>query len=180
MTGSKQSEARKKFKPSSFDMMEASNKFACLMALIYAIFSMEILPTLNYIATYPACFSDLIVLGLMGTVGQCFIFYTITNFSPFYLSVVTTTRKFFTVIASIFMFGHDVSVFQWASIGLVFFGVGMEIYEGKKKADRAHKEKAMKSDGDKEAQLSASSKSTTYEENTPSTTEELKRLVEEA
>merc|ERR1712242_95070 len=101
------------------------------------------------------------MLGFMGTIGQCFVYYTVTNFGPFYLSVITTTRKFFTVIFSILLFGHAISIWQWLSIGFVFFGVGMEMYEGKQKHDHAAKKKK-KSDQDPEnpeLQLQASTKS---------------------
>jgi UDP-galactose transporter B1 len=133
MTGSKQNEARKKFNPASFDMMEACNKIAWILALAYALLSLELFPALAFIGKYPACISDLLILGVMGTIGQCFVYYTVTNFGPFYLSVITTTRKFFTVICSIFIFGHPISGWQWLSIGFVFFGVGMEMYEGQQK-----------------------------------------------
>eukprot|EP00331_Platyophrya_macrostoma_P029738 CAMPEP_0176456604 /NCGR_PEP_ID=MMETSP0127-20121128/31390_1 /TAXON_ID=938130 /ORGANISM="Platyophrya macrostoma, Strain WH" /LENGTH=347 /DNA_ID=CAMNT_0017846601 /DNA_START=31 /DNA_END=1074 /DNA_ORIENTATION=+ len=135
MTGSKQNEARKKYNPSSFDMMEACNKVAWILALVYALLSAELFPALYYLGKYPSCIADLLMLGFMGTIGQCFVYYTVTNFGPFYLSVITTTRKFFTVIFSIFLFGHAISIYQWLSIGFVFFGVGMEMYEGKQKHD---------------------------------------------
>lgn len=117
--------------------MESCNSIAWLLALAYALLSLEFFPCVIYISKHPACLADLIMLGIMGTMGQCFVYYTVTNFSPFYLSVITTTRKFFTVIASILVFGHQVTGSQWLSIGFVFFGVGMEIYEGKKKHSAA-------------------------------------------
>jgi UDP-galactose transporter B1 len=150
MTGSKQNEARKKYNPSAFDMMEACNKVAWVLALVYALLSAELFPALAYMTKYPACIADLLLLGFMGTIGQCFVYYTVTNFGPFYLSVITTTRKFFTVIFSIFLFGHSISIYQWLSIGFVFFGVGMEMYEGKQKHDH-EKNKKKKADLDPES-----------------------------
>jgi len=62
-----------------------------------------------------------------------FIFYTIANFSPLILSIVTTTRKFFTVVISIFMYNHPMNIYQWMSIALVFTGVFIEMLSGNKK-----------------------------------------------
>ena len=149
MTGSKQNEARKKHNPSSFDMMEACNKIAWMLALVYALLSAELFPALAYLGKHPACIADLLVLGFMGTIGQCFVYFTVTNFGPFYLSVITTTRKFFTVIFSIFIYAHPISTWQWLSIGFVFFGVGMEMYEGKQKhSSHASGKKKKADDGD--------------------------------
>ena len=34
--------------------------------------------------------------------GQCFIYYTIAEFSPLLLATVTTTRKIFSTLVSVF------------------------------------------------------------------------------
>ncbi len=34
--------------------------------------------------------------------GQCFIYYTISEFSPLLLATVTTTRKIFSTLVSVF------------------------------------------------------------------------------
>lgn len=131
MTSSKQSEARNKYKPSMFEMMESSNIYAILFAFLYGVGSFELIPAVQYLWNYPECFTDLVILAIMGTIGQCFVYFTIIYFNSFMLSVITTTRKFFTVISSILIFGYEISGFQWMSIILVFIGVGMELFEGK-------------------------------------------------
>ena len=42
-------------------------------------------------------------------------------------STITTTRKFFTVLVSIFSFHHAVSSIQWVAIGMVFTGLIIEL-----------------------------------------------------
>lgn len=46
------------------------------------------------------------MLGLTGAVGQIFIFLTISLFDCYNLTIITTTRKFFSVVYSNFRFGH--------------------------------------------------------------------------
>lgn len=47
-----------------------------------------------------------IAIGLCGAVGQIFIFLTISLHDCYKLTIITTTRKCFSVVASAFMFNH--------------------------------------------------------------------------
>jgi len=46
------------------------------------------------------------MVGFTGTLGQVFIFFTISLFDCYLLTIITTTRKFFSVVISNFTFGH--------------------------------------------------------------------------
>ena len=50
-----------------------------------------------------------------------------SSFSALMCSTITTTRKFFTVLVSIFSFHHAVSYVQWGAIGMVFTGLIIEL-----------------------------------------------------
>uniref|UniRef100_A0A7S2KYF7 Sugar phosphate transporter domain-containing protein n=1 Tax=Skeletonema marinoi TaxID=267567 RepID=A0A7S2KYF7_9STRA len=69
----------------------------------------------------------LLQLNLSASLGQVFIFLTIHHFSPLTCTTVTTTRKFFTILLSVYKFGHVLDVWQWCSVGLVFGGLYLEI-----------------------------------------------------
>ena len=71
--------------------------------------------------------SLLVQLNLSASLGQVFIFLTIHHFSPLICTTITTTRKFFTILLSVYKFGHVLDVWQWSSIGLVFGGLYLEI-----------------------------------------------------
>jgi hypothetical protein len=43
-------------------------------------------------------------------------------------ATITTTRKFFTVLVSIFSFHHAVDAIQWVAIAMVFTGLIIELY----------------------------------------------------
>jgi UDP-galactose transporter B1 len=68
-----------------------------------------------------------------------FIFLTIKYFDALVLTTVTTTRKFFTILVSVVMYGHSLNNKQWLAVLLVFFGLSGEVYDKyeKKKAQRA-------------------------------------------
>jgi UDP-galactose transporter B1 len=67
------------------------------------------------------------ILNVTAAVGQIFIFFTIQLFSPLMCTTITTTRKFITIILSVWNFGHRFSMFQWTSISFVFCGIYMAI-----------------------------------------------------
>jgi len=55
--------------------------------------------------------------------GQSFIYLALLEFGSLVLSVVTTVRKFFSILFSIVWFRHPISFAQWIGIGLVFMGL---------------------------------------------------------
>ena len=62
---------------------------------------------------------------------------TITKFGPLTCSVITTTRKFFTILGSVLIFAHPMSALQWTGTVLVFAGLGLDSAYGKDRS--AHK-----------------------------------------
>jgi len=128
-----QDKAMRKFKPDSWDLMESVNKWSLILSLFYALVNNQMMEFIEYVGKYPAVIPDLVLLSVLGTMGKVFIFYTIANFSSLVLSIVTTTRKLFTVLISIAMFNHNINFLQWMSIALVFVGVFVEMISGMKK-----------------------------------------------
>lgn len=53
---------------------------------------------------------------------QSFIFMTVVYFGPLTCSIITTTRKFFTILASVILFANPISTMQWVGTVLVFLG----------------------------------------------------------
>lgn len=77
---------------------------------------------------------NLILLNTAVAVGQIFIFLTITWYTPIITTTITTTRKFFTILLSVYAFDHTFSVLQWTGTALVFFGLYMVILIESKKS----------------------------------------------
>lgn len=47
---------------------------------------------------------------------------TVVYFGPLTCSIITTTRKFFTILASVILFANPISPMQWVGTVLVFLG----------------------------------------------------------
>lgn len=70
----------------------------------------------------------LALLNATVALGQIFIFLTITWYTPLLTTTITTTRKFFTILLSVWTFHHAFTTFQWVSVGLVFSGLYLTIF----------------------------------------------------
>ena len=70
---------------------------------------------------------DCVMVGLAGSIGQVFIFFCISVFDCYLLSVITTTRKFFSVVYSNFRFGHNFNNMQWFGAIIVMVCTALEL-----------------------------------------------------
>ena len=78
--------------------------------------------------TYCTGMLAIIIYSAASAVGQNFIYYTVTQFSPLLLTTVTTTRKIFSTLYSVFRDpSNSLSTMQWSGCGLVFLGIFIEI-----------------------------------------------------
>ena len=124
-------------KPKPYDFMFWTNLYMCLTAAVIATALGELTAGLGFCTDNPEIFSKIIKFAVCSAVGQSFIFYTIANFDPLILSTVTTTRKIFSVLLSIFLKGHSLSMTGWSGILLACGGILSEMQAkmgGKKKA----------------------------------------------
>ena len=69
----------------------------------------------------------IIRMNLTAAVGQIFIFLTVQFFSPLMCTTITTTRKFMTIILSVWRYGHQFTHVQWSSVMCVFGGLYLAI-----------------------------------------------------
>jgi len=114
-------------KPKPYDFMFWTNLFMCLTAVVIAGILGEITSGVGYLLANPEILNKIARFAVCSAVGQSFIFYTIANFDPLILSTVTTTRKIFSVLLSIFLKGHSLSLTGWSGIALSVSGILSEL-----------------------------------------------------
>lgn len=114
-------------KPKPYDFMFWTNLFMAATAVVVALALGEVQSGLAFCTAHPQVFDKIIKFALCSAVGQSFIFYTIANFDPLVLSTVTTTRKIFSVLLSIFLKGHNLSLMGWSGIALACSGIVSEL-----------------------------------------------------
>uniref|UniRef100_U5EWR5 Putative transmembrane transport n=1 Tax=Corethrella appendiculata TaxID=1370023 RepID=U5EWR5_9DIPT len=136
ITGAVQERMRQAAAPSAQHMMLAMNGWSVIMLLISLVLTGELTQFAAFAKTYPILFSHLASLALAGALGQLFIFMMVSEFGPLACSVVTTTRKFFTVLFSVIFFGNALTGRQWIGTVLVFTGLFADMFMGKKSNEK--------------------------------------------
>lgn len=134
LTGAVQERIKSESSPSAYSMMLNTNGWSSLILSIGVILSGEIPKFVSFVTLYPEVITYLVAFAFVGALGQMFIFYMVAEFGPLPCSVVTTTRKFFTVLTSVIIFGNVLLPRQWLGAILVFAGLFLDMFYSKGKS----------------------------------------------
>ena len=107
--------------------MFSVNFWAVILTFFLAVFSGEGNGGAIYVHNNPSVIKYLATAAITSALGQNFVFFTISNFNSLTLMTITTTRKLFTFILSVHLFGHRVFPLQWIGMGMVFSGLVYEL-----------------------------------------------------
>lgn len=131
LIGAIQERIRAESKPTGLQMMKSTNGWSSLY-LIFVIFaSGEVFIFIEFAKRFPYIYLNLFSLGITSAIGQLFLYSMVSEYGPLVVSVVTTTRKFFTVLGSVILFGNALSGRQWLGAVLVFSGLFLDAFFGK-------------------------------------------------
>eukprot|EP01139_Manchomonas_bermudensis_P006410 Amastigsp_a177065_21.p1 type:complete len:320 gc:universal Amastigsp_a177065_21:145-1104(+) len=133
-SGSFQDSVTHTYKPDAYLMMLYTNAFAVLYIAIALVLTGEGSAALAFVNRHPSSLVDISIFSATSALGQLFIFSTLTHLGALVLSMITTSRKFFTVLLSILWFGHELTTGQWTGVALVFGALGLDIYSNASKA----------------------------------------------
>ena len=105
-----------------------------LMGIYLAVnpWSSELSDGMRFIQVHPDVLRDILIFSVAGSLGQLFIFYMLERFGSLSLVTVTVTRKMFSILLSVFLFGHTIGISQWMAVGVVFLGIGLDAYYSRK------------------------------------------------
>ncbi|ESN96954.1 hypothetical protein HELRODRAFT_85944 [Helobdella robusta] len=132
VTGGVQDKIRSQHKIKTHTMMLHMNLWSSLFLFIGLIVTGELVSFIGFASRHPWIIFQLLTFSICSAVGQNFIFMTITNFGPLPCSIITTTRKFFTILLSVVIFRNPLSWMQWSGTILVFLGLSFDAFFGKK------------------------------------------------
>lgn len=125
-TNAKQDEINRRYKGGSnpIDMMCWMNFWTGVFYVpVMFIFTSTGKEVIEFCAAYPEAIVQLLLLCLCGAIGQLFIYYTIRQFGSLILTLVTTTRKFFSILFSVLLAGNTLLFEQWIAVFFVFTGL---------------------------------------------------------
>lgn len=120
-------------------MMLMLNGWAIVITGAGLIVSGQMWTGLAFCAAHPSIVPEAALFSLLAASGQALILYTLLQFNSLVVVTVTTTRKFFTILLSVLMYGHALNGSQWTGVAMVFAGLSLDIYA--KYAHHGHKHK---------------------------------------
>eukprot|EP00455_Lapot_gusevi_P006895 TRINITY_DN1296_c0_g1_i1.p1 TRINITY_DN1296_c0_g1~~TRINITY_DN1296_c0_g1_i1.p1 ORF type:complete len:388 (-),score=121.73 TRINITY_DN1296_c0_g1_i1:99-1262(-) len=98
-----------------------------LSAIFVGFGNFEIFDAIQFVLSYRDVLTDVMLFSICGATGQLFIFFCISEFGSVVNTIVTITRKFFTIFFSLLWFMHPFSMYQVIGVVMVFGGLGLNV-----------------------------------------------------
>ncbi|CEM14054.1 unnamed protein product [Vitrella brassicaformis CCMP3155] len=127
LTGPRQDHLMKKYHVTKFEHMTFTNLFALVWTALF-MFVLEGVAPVTFCINNPSAVWAVLLCASCSALGQIFIFLSLTSFGALYLSLMTTTRKFFTILLSVVLYGHHLNAIQWTSVFVIFAGIFLQTY----------------------------------------------------
>ncbi|KAG6845610.1 hypothetical protein H0H87_006663 [Tephrocybe sp. NHM501043] len=145
-TNSTQDEIFTRHRVTGQQMMFWINVFCTLLTSALAVLPLPYIPVIHpgpagqtelagalaFIRSHPDVVVPLAQFAFTGALGQLFIFETLQHFGSLTLVTITLTRKLFTMLLSVVVYGHQLTPGQWLGAGVVFAGISVEAFVKRK------------------------------------------------
>ncbi|KAG9395052.1 UAA transporter [Carpediemonas membranifera] len=120
-------------RPSALQLMLSINIFSVVYGVAAVTITGQLATALKYISEADrGLIVAIMAFGMTSGVGQIFLFGLIRDFGSLSATITTTTRKFFTILLSVLLYGHSIPMASWAGVVLVFVGLAFNIFQKKK------------------------------------------------
>lgn len=146
LTGAVQERMKAEHQTKSVHMMYQMNLWSSVYLMIFAVGTGEVFEFQSFVQRHPSIIKDLALFSSLSAIGQLFIFLTVTEYGPLACSILTTTRKFFTVLMSVFIFGNKLTGTQWIGAILVFLGLTLDALYSKGNSSPSNEKAKSKKD----------------------------------
>ncbi|KAL0231474.1 hypothetical protein GEMRC1_010878 [Eukaryota sp. GEM-RC1] len=114
------------------DFLFYINFYGMLIMLAISLVFGEFFAAIKFIYLHPEISNHLIGFCFTGVFGQILLYTILRQTSALVVATITTTRKLFTVILSVIVFGHQLLSLQWLAIGIVFGGFFFDTFTRKR------------------------------------------------
>lgn len=126
LTAAIQERMRSESKTKSGHLMINMNKWSIIFLGPAVVVTGEYVSFFDFTKRHPGILWELVSFSAASAIGQFFIFLTVSDFGPLPCSIVTTTRKFFTVLGSVIFFSNVLLPRQWLATCFVFTGLFLD------------------------------------------------------
>ena len=134
------SEGGKQQEPTTYDFLLFTNLAMGIVAFVIAIVVGDLTSGYIFMKGNPEVQSMLMQVCLLSAMGQSFIFYVVANFDPMVCATVTTTRKILSVLWSLTMKDHHLTVQGYVGLVVAIGGIclGLVGKANKKERKKTH------------------------------------------
>ncbi|KAI1720772.1 UAA transporter family domain-containing protein [Ditylenchus destructor] len=136
VTGAVQDKIRHNYTTEKWSMMFFMNFYSAAFLAITLTATGELAAFIQFVQTYTFIVQDMLMFAIAGAAGQCFIFKIVTDFGPLPCSIVTTSRKLFSLFISVLLFGHPFSTRHMIGTAIVFSALFYDALESKRAHDK--------------------------------------------
>ncbi|KAI1289703.1 Solute carrier family 35 member B1 [Halotydeus destructor] len=144
VTGAVQERMKGEHQTKPAHMMFNMNLWSSLMLGVALVATGEVYQFYDFVARFPFVIWNIFLFSVLSALGQLFIFLTVSEFGPLPCSIITTTRKFFTVLGSVLFFGNALTGRQWLGTALVFTGLSLDSFYKPKSKEKSKLEHELK------------------------------------
>lgn len=102
------------------EMMTDTNKWVCLLSIVYSFLIGEGFYVVNFIFNHPLFGAHILGMAILSTIGQMFVYRMIKQFKQHFVPFIITTRKIITVGLSLIYYHHETNIMQIVGILLTF------------------------------------------------------------
>lgn len=112
-----------KYRISSWQMMVTLNLCSIILTLTSLTEQGNLVPALITITSCNQLFRDVLYMAFSSTIGQFFVFYTISNFGALIFTMIMTLRQIFAILLSFIIYHHSISIESILGITIVFTAI---------------------------------------------------------
>ena len=117
------------YQPTMNHLIKSVNQVGVVINFALLLFRGTLLPSLRFLWTHDEIFWDIAIFSSLTVLGQISIYYVVLNFKQHMFPPISTTRKVFTVLLSIYIYQHPMNVYLWMALVLVFGGITYELVD---------------------------------------------------
>ncbi|XP_015789180.1 adenosine 3'-phospho 5'-phosphosulfate transporter 1 [Tetranychus urticae] len=112
-----------KYRISSWQMMAAVNLCSVILTLTSLTQQGNLIPALITVTSSNRLLLDCIFLSISSTIGQFFVFFTISHFGALIFAMIMTLRQIFAILLSMNLYHHSISMLSLLGMFVVFASI---------------------------------------------------------
>lgn len=117
-----------KYSISNWQMMAAINFYSILLTLTSLHQLGDLAPAIRLLTRSRSLLYDCVLMSIMSSIGQMFVYFTIKRFGPVVFTVIMTLRQFLSIFLSCLTYGHPLNSGSFVGLAIVFIVASYQVW----------------------------------------------------